>query len=84
MPISSKSTYIFLTVKCDSLPPGEGGGDSNIKKGGVLVVLLRGVNFRFWSCLGVEEKSPIFLAFKVSLRVAREEMQQFFKLVLFT
>ena len=25
-----------------------------------------------------EEKSPIFLAFKVSLRVAREEMQQFF------
>ena len=28
------------------------GGDSNIKKVGVLVVLLRGVNFRFWSRLG--------------------------------
>ena len=30
------------------------------------------------SLRGVEEKSPIFLAFKVSLRVARKEMQQFF------
>ena len=29
-----------------------GGGDSNIKKVGVLVVSLRGVNFRFWSRLG--------------------------------
>ena len=28
------------------------GGDSNIKKVGVLVVSLRGVNFRFWSRLG--------------------------------
>ena len=27
-------------------------GDSNIKKVGVLVVSLRGVNFRFWSRLG--------------------------------
>ena len=29
-----------------------GGGDSNIKKVGMLVVSLRGVNFRFWSRLG--------------------------------
>ena len=29
-----------------------GGGDSNIKKVGVLVVSLKGVNFRFWSRLG--------------------------------
>ena len=29
-----------------------GGGDSNIKKVGVLVVSLRSVNFRFWSRLG--------------------------------
>ena len=29
-----------------------GGGDSNIKKVGVLVVSLRGVNFRFWPRLG--------------------------------
>ena len=28
------------------------GGESNIKKVGVLVVSLRGVNFRFWSRLG--------------------------------
>ena len=33
-------------------PGGGGGGDSNIKKVGVLVVSLRGVNFRFWSRLG--------------------------------
>ena len=32
--------------------PGGGGGDSNIKKVGVLVVSLRDVNFRFWSRLG--------------------------------
>ena len=44
----------------------------------MLVVLLLGVNFRFWSRLGAEEKLPIFLAFKVSLRVAREEMQEEF------
>ena len=31
---------------------GGGGGDSNIKKVGVPVVSLRGVNFRFWSRLG--------------------------------
>ena len=46
-----------------------GRGYSNIKKVGVLVVSLRGVNFRFWS---------IFLAFKVSLRFVPEEMQQIF------
>ena len=47
------------------------GRDSNIKKVGVLIVSLRGVhvNFRFWSHVG--------LSFKVSLRVAREEMQHF-------
>ena len=41
----------------------------------MLVVSLRGVNFRFWSRLG----SPIFLALKVLLRVAREKLQHFFK-----
>ena len=35
---------------------GGGGGDSNIKKVGVLVVSLRGVNFRFWSRLGFNFK----------------------------
>ena len=32
--------------------PGGGGWNWNIKKVGVLVVSLRGVNFRFWSRLG--------------------------------
>ena len=31
---------------------GGGGGGSNIKKVGVFVISLRGVNFRFWSRLG--------------------------------
>ena len=53
-------------------------GGLEYKKMGVLVVSLRGINFRFWLAKSVEEKSPIFLAFKVSLRVAREGMQQFF------
>ena len=53
-------------------PGGGGGGDLNIKKVGVLVVLLKGVTFIFWFRLG------IFLAFKVSLKVACEEMQQMF------
>ena len=34
------------------LPNNPRGGDSKIKKVGVLVVSLRGVNFRFWSRLG--------------------------------
>ena len=34
------------------IPGGGGGGDSKVKKVGVLIVLLRGVNFRFWSHLG--------------------------------
>ena len=44
------------------------GGGLEYKKGRGVVVSLR----------GVDEKLPIFLAFKVSLRVAREEMQQMF------
>ena len=37
---------------CSRRGGGEGEGDSNIKKVGVLVASLRGVNFRFWSRLG--------------------------------
>ena len=36
--------------------PSPEGGDSNIKKVGVLVVSLMDVNFRFWSRLGCFEK----------------------------
>ena len=39
---------------------GGGGGDSHIKRGGMLVVSLRGVNFRFWwSHLRCSEKNAI-------------------------
>ena len=39
---------------------------------GMLVVLLRGINFRFWfQC--VLGKTPSYLAVKVSFRVAREK-----------
>ena len=34
------------------MPGGGGGGDSNIKKVGVLVVSLRDVNLGFWSRVG--------------------------------
>ena len=45
---------IVLFFFCNGLVKsrGGGGGDSNIKKVGVLVVSLRGANFRFWSRLG--------------------------------
>ena len=39
---------------------------------GMLVVLLRGINLRFWS-QGVLGKTPSYLAVKVSFRVAREK-----------
>ena len=44
--ISGMVVWILVRV------PGGGGGNSNIKKVGVLVVSLKGVNFRFWSRLG--------------------------------
>ena len=44
------SQYQFQMPQSQS--GGGGGGDSNIKKVGMLVVALRGVNFRFWSHLG--------------------------------
>ena len=39
---------------------------------GMLVILLRGINFRFWF-QGVLGKTPSYLAVKVSFRVAREK-----------
>ena len=35
------------------------GGDSHIKRGGMLVVSLRGVNFGFWSHLGCSGQTAI-------------------------
>ena len=47
-------------------------GDSHMKRAGMLVVLLRGVNLRFWSRLGCSGQKDI--ALKVSSRVALEEI----------
>ena len=47
---------------------GGGGGDSDMKGTGMLVVSLRGINF---SVLG---KMSLFLAVKVSFRVAHKEI----------
>ena len=49
------------------------GGDSDIKRGGMLVVSLRGVNFAFWSHLGCFGQSAIICSHENLLRVAREE-----------
>ena len=50
----------ILSVKNDlgsKYPPGW--GDSHIKRGVVLVVSLRGVNFGFWSHLGCSGQNAI-------------------------
>ena len=54
--------------------PGKGGGGTPHMKGvGMLVLSLRGVNFGFWS-QGVLGKTPLYVAVKVSFRVAREKI----------
>ena len=55
--VSNFSSYSLSTNETSILSRGltfciRGKGNSNIKKVGVLVVSLRGVNFRFWSRLG--------------------------------
>ena len=57
-----------------AIHPGE--GDSHMKGAEMLVVSLRGVNFRFFSRLepGVLGKTPLCLAVKVSFRVAFEDI----------
>ena len=45
-----------------------------MKGAGMLVVSPRGVNLGFWSHLGALFKTPLYLAVKVSFRVAREEI----------
>ena len=49
-------------------------GDSHMKWTGMLVVLLRGVNFGFWSRLGCSGQNVIIFSRQVSFRVAREEI----------
>ena len=43
-------------------------GNSQIKVTGMLVVLLRGVNCRFWSHLGCLNGNSLYLPIQVSLR----------------
>ena len=44
-----------------------------MKRVGMLMVSLRGVNFGFWSH-GLLGKTPSYVAVKVSLRVAQEDL----------
>ena len=41
---------------------------------GMFVDSLRGVNFGFWSHLGCSGKTSLYLAVKISFRVAREDI----------
>lgn len=51
----------------------------HIKWGGMLVALVRGVNFGFWSPLGCSEEKAtcvlLYIAMKVLFRVSREEIE---------
>ena len=52
----------FFTV-CDSIQTQQpGGGDSHMKKTGMLVVSLSGVNFGFWSPFGCSGQSANILS----------------------
>ena len=54
-----------------------GGGEApHIKGLGMLVVLLRGVNFGFWSH-SVLGKTLLYLAVKISFRVARAKILKY-------
>ena len=60
------NSYVFYDCVCKNLTP-------NMKGVGMLVILLRGVNFGFRSHLGCSWQTPSCLAVKVSFRVAREK-----------
>ena len=45
-----------------------------MKGAGLFCVLLRGVNFGFWSHLGCSGQTPLYLAVEISFRIAREEI----------
>ena len=53
---------------------GGGGGVPHIKGLGMLVVLLRGVNSDFGLTYGVLGKTLLYLAVKISFRVARAKI----------
>ena len=45
-------------------------------RAGMLTVSLKGVNFGFWSRSGCSRKTPLYLAVKILLRAACEEIYQ--------
>ena len=53
LPIATSSTVIFAR-----------GGDSYMKGAGMLVVSLRGVNFRFWPPLGCSGQNTVIFSCK--------------------
>ena len=65
---------------------GGGGGTPYMTGVGMLFVSLRGINFGFWSRLGCYGQTPLYLAVKVSFRVALEEILKNynFQFLLFT
>ena len=69
----SKSSSQTLSSVVHTLR-GVGGGGTHMKGTGMLIISLRGVNFRFWSCLGCPGKTPLYLAVKVTFRVDLEEI----------
>ena len=52
----------YSTLELQSFNPGGGGGDSYMKQTGMLIVLLRDVNFGFWSRLGCSRQSANILS----------------------
>ena len=51
-----------VVVECENVGVGDlggGGGDSHMERVGMLVVLLRGVNFGLWSHLGCSGQNSI-------------------------
>ena len=66
------SPEIYIDPKLKVYFPG--GGTPHMKGVGMLVVLLKGINFGFWSHLGCSGKTPSYLAVQVSFRVAREKV----------
>ena len=59
-------TYSYYGVLQAPWPPPW--GDSHMKRLGMFVVSLRGINQEFWSHLGWWWQTPLFLAVKVSFR----------------
>ena len=70
-----------------NLPPGGGGGGTPYMKGlGMLVVSLRGENFRFWSRLGFSGQTTIIFSHKGLLGLHSKKYLQiiYVQFVLFT